>query len=74
MSTPPGHTAADMNAHPSLCQQLELGLQNRPRRARHPMARRRFPAARWWFDRMRDAVRSAPDWPVRTEENAPTPS
>lgn len=51
-------------------EQMELTLESNSRSPRpassappHPPRRsRRYVVSRWWFDRMREAVREAQDW------------
>jgi len=44
-------------------QQLELSLEARRQEARRRARRSGAPAARWWFDRMRQVVDLAMDFP-----------
>jgi hypothetical protein len=55
--------------------QLELGFENQP--GLRPASRRggRSNRAHWWFDQMRGAVNSAPDWePVTGPGHGPRPA
>ncbi|MBL9126722.1 MAG: hypothetical protein JNL97_03700 [Verrucomicrobiales bacterium] len=52
--------------------QMELGFRTPPTaRSPRPERTRRYVAARWWFARMRETVRSTPEW---TAESAPHPA
>ena len=46
--------------------QLELELNTRHHRPRHPRQRARVARAQWWFARMHQAVENAVDWRANT--------
>ena len=50
--------------------QLELGLNTAQRVARNARRENRMARATWWFNKMREAVNGAMDWPPT---NAPRP-